>query len=159
AGLVPLRRCSGVDCVPAGGGRGPPGFLLGGRGGDHGAHRHSRLQRGRRWWGRWNDRRCRRRRRPGRREPRDSAELTVTDRPAPGSPVGFPNPREPPVKLAPPTLCLVLSALADPAGPEVRAHCNLGALSSAERARDKELIPVLAGALRERKDLTDGYAY
>ena len=63
------------------------------------------------------------------------------------------------MKLALTTLCLVLSALSDSAGPEVRAHCNLGALSAADRARDRELIPLLAGALRERKDLTDGYAY
>jgi len=63
------------------------------------------------------------------------------------------------MKLALTTLCLVLSALSSSAGPEVRAHCNLGALTSAERARDKELVPVLASALRERKDLPDGYAY
>jgi hypothetical protein len=64
------------------------------------------------------------------------------------------------VKLALTTLCLVLSALStDPAGPEVRAHCNLGALTSAERARDKQIVPVLASALQERSELPDGYAY
>ena len=49
--------------------------------------------------------------------------------------------------------------LSEPAAPEVRAHCNLGALTSADRARDRELIPLLASALQERKELSDGYAY
>lgn len=64
------------------------------------------------------------------------------------------------MKLALTTLCLVLSAfLSEPAGPEVRAHCNLDALTSAEKARDKQLVPLLASALQERSELPDGYAY
>jgi hypothetical protein len=64
------------------------------------------------------------------------------------------------VKLALTTFCLVLSALlSESPGPESRAHCNLAALSSAERARDRQLVPTLASALRERAELADGYAY
>jgi len=65
------------------------------------------------------------------------------------------------VKLLLTTLCLVLSALmSEPSGgAEARAHCNIAALSAADRARDRELIPILASALQERKDLADGYAY
>lgn len=63
------------------------------------------------------------------------------------------------MKLVLTSLYLILSALASESAVTDRAHCNLGALSAAERARDKQLVPVLAGALRERTDLTDGYAY
>ena len=63
------------------------------------------------------------------------------------------------MKLVLTSLCLILSALASESAVTNRARCNLGALSAAERARDKQLVPVLAGALRERTDLADGYAY
>lgn len=63
------------------------------------------------------------------------------------------------MKLVATLVCLALSALAA-TPPEVeRVHCNLAALSRAERERDAQLIPVLRGALRERKELADGYAY
>jgi hypothetical protein len=58
------------------------------------------------------------------------------------------------------TFCLALSvAAAAPPATEQRVHCNLSALSSADRDRDRQLIPVLRDALQERKELTDGYAY
>ena len=64
------------------------------------------------------------------------------------------------MKLLVTTLCLVLSALvSEPSGAENRPRCNLAALTPADRARDRELIPILAAALQERKDLPDGYAY
>ena len=64
------------------------------------------------------------------------------------------------MKLILTSLCLALSALmSDPSDTVERAHCNLAALTAADRARDHELIPILAGALKERKDLPDGYAY
>jgi hypothetical protein len=62
------------------------------------------------------------------------------------------------MKLAITIVCAMLSVLVS-AAPEERAHCNLAALTSAERARDRELIPLLASALLERKELPDGYAY
>ena len=55
-------------------------------------------------------------------------------------------------------LCL-LSALAGSAVAESRVHCTLAALSSADRERDRQLIPVLRDNLQERKELADGYAY
>jgi len=64
------------------------------------------------------------------------------------------------VKLLVTTLCVLLSALmSGPSEAETRPHCNLAALTAADKARDRELIPVLAAALQERKDLPDGYAY
>jgi len=62
------------------------------------------------------------------------------------------------MKLAVTILCSMLCALAS-AAPEERPHCNLAALTSADRARDRELVPLLASALLERKELPDGYAY
>jgi hypothetical protein len=56
------------------------------------------------------------------------------------------------------TLLVLLCSLVA-AAPDERAHCNLAALTSADRARDRELVPVLAAALLERKELPDGYAY
>jgi len=55
--------------------------------------------------------------------------------------------------------CLALSALAGAPGAESRVHCNLAALSKAERERDHQLIPLLRDGLQERKELADGYAY
>jgi hypothetical protein len=46
-----------------------------------------------------------------------------------------------------------------PASAEEHIHCNLRALSKAERARDNELVLGLRDALRERNELADGYAY
>jgi hypothetical protein len=64
------------------------------------------------------------------------------------------------VKLILTSLCVVLSALlSDPSAPGERAHCNLAALTAADKARGHQLVPVLAEALKERKDLPDGYAY
>jgi len=63
------------------------------------------------------------------------------------------------MKLVLCTLCMLASALSAPSAPEARAHCNLAALTAADRARDQQLIPLLAGALREREELQDGYAY
>jgi hypothetical protein len=63
------------------------------------------------------------------------------------------------MKLVLCTLCMLASALAAPPAPEARAHCNLAALTAADRARDHQLIPLLVSALRERKELPDGYAY
>ena len=57
------------------------------------------------------------------------------------------------------TLCVLVSTLSGPPGPEARAHCNLAALTAADRARDQQLLPLLSSALRERKELPDGYAY
>lgn len=68
-------------------------------------------------------------------------------------------PPEPTMKLAVSLVCLALSALAAAPPEGERVHCNLAALSKAERERDAQLIPVLRGALRERKELADGYAY
>ena len=62
------------------------------------------------------------------------------------------------MKMLVTTLCVLLCSLVV-AAPEERAHCNLGALTAAERARDRELVPALASALLERKKLPDGYAY
>jgi hypothetical protein len=62
------------------------------------------------------------------------------------------------MKLALTIVCALLSVLAS-ATPEERPHCNLAALTSADRARDRELVAVLASALLERKELPDGYAY
>ena len=56
-------------------------------------------------------------------------------------------------------LCLALCALAGSAVAEPRVHCNLAALSSADRELDRKLIPVLRDGLQERKELSDGYAY
>jgi hypothetical protein len=56
------------------------------------------------------------------------------------------------------SLCVLLCGLAS-AAPKERAHCNLAALTSADRARDRELVPVLASALLERKELPDGYGF
>ena len=63
------------------------------------------------------------------------------------------------MKLVASLVCLALSAFAAPPPDAERVHCNLAALSKAERERDHQLIPVLRGALRERKELADGYAY
>jgi hypothetical protein len=63
------------------------------------------------------------------------------------------------MKLVLTTLCFVLSVLAAESPATDRAHCNLAALSAAEKARDKQLVPVLADALKERRDLPDGYGY
>ncbi len=64
------------------------------------------------------------------------------------------------MKLALTTLCLVLCAfISGPVAPQERPHCNLAALTPADRARDHELVPMLADALLERKELPDGYAY
>ena len=63
------------------------------------------------------------------------------------------------MKLVLCTLCVLVPALSGPPGPETRAHCNLAALTAADRARDQQLIPLLASALRERKELPDGYDY
>jgi hypothetical protein len=58
------------------------------------------------------------------------------------------------------TLCLALAIrAAAPSAAEEHVRCNLSVLSKAERARDAQLIPVLRDALRERKELADGYAY
>jgi len=62
------------------------------------------------------------------------------------------------MKLAITILCAVLGALAS-AAPAERPHCNLAALTPADRARDRELVPLLASALLERKELPEGYAY
>ena len=62
------------------------------------------------------------------------------------------------MKLALTIVCALLSALTS-ATAEERPHCNLAALTSADRARDRELVPLLASALLERKELPDGYAY
>ena len=62
------------------------------------------------------------------------------------------------MKLAVTVLCALLTALASPP-PSERAHCNLGALTQADRARDRELLPVLVSALLERRELPEGYAY
>jgi hypothetical protein len=53
----------------------------------------------------------------------------------------------------------LLSFSATPASAEEHIHCNLKALSKAERARDAELVAGLRDALRERKELPEGYAY
>jgi hypothetical protein len=64
------------------------------------------------------------------------------------------------VKLIVTTLCAVLCAFAaGPVAPPDRPHCNLAALTPADRARDREIVPTLAAALLERKELPDGYAY
>lgn len=63
------------------------------------------------------------------------------------------------MKLVLCTLCMLASTLSGPPAPEARAHCNLAALTAADRARDHQLLPLLATALRERKELPDGYAY
>jgi hypothetical protein len=62
------------------------------------------------------------------------------------------------MKLVFAIVCAVLCTLAS-AAPEERPHCNLAALTSADRARDRELVPLLASSLLERKELPDGYAY
>jgi hypothetical protein len=57
-------------------------------------------------------------------------------------------------------LCLALPNLtAEPAASSEHVHCNLAALSKAERARDAELILLLRDALSERQELSNGYAY
>ena len=63
------------------------------------------------------------------------------------------------MKLVASLVCLALSALAAAPPDGERVHCNLAVLSKAERERDAQLIPVLRSALRERKELADGYAY
>src|SRR5215470_7516681 len=63
------------------------------------------------------------------------------------------------MKLVASLVCLALSALAAAPPDLERVHCNLAALSKAERERDAQLIPVLRKALRERKELADGYTY
>lgn len=56
--------------------------------------------------------------------------------------------------------CLAISVLAAaPSAADEHVRCNLSALSKAERSRDAQLVPVLRDALRERKELADGYAY
>lgn len=65
--------------------------------------------------------------------------------------------RELNLKLTATLVCIALCALG--AESSARPHCNLAALSKAELARDRQLVPVLREALRERKDLSDGYAY
>jgi hypothetical protein len=62
------------------------------------------------------------------------------------------------MKIVAALLCFAVSAFADAPSAE-HVHCNLSALSKTERARDAELIPVLREALRERKELAEGYAY
>jgi hypothetical protein len=62
------------------------------------------------------------------------------------------------MKLVFTLVCAMLCTLAS-AAPDERPHCNLAALTSADRARDRELVPLLASALLERKELPDGYAY
>lgn len=57
------------------------------------------------------------------------------------------------------TFCLALSVAAAAPSSSERVHCNLSALSSADRERDRQLIPVLRDALLERTELADGYAY
>lgn len=57
-------------------------------------------------------------------------------------------------------LCLALIGLPSRSvAAEEHIHCNLRALSKAERSRDTELVLRLRDALRERKELADGYAY
>ncbi len=63
------------------------------------------------------------------------------------------------MKIVAALLCFAVSALADAPPSAEHVHCNLSALSKTERARDAELIPVLREALRERKELAEGYAY
>jgi hypothetical protein len=64
------------------------------------------------------------------------------------------------MKLVATLLCLALSSLADTGpGGEVRAHCNLAALTRADRERDHQIIPILRDAIQERQELSDGYAY
>ena len=62
------------------------------------------------------------------------------------------------MKLVATVLSVLVCSLAE-ASPQERAHCNLSVLTSADRAKDREIVPVLASALRERKELPDGYAY
>jgi hypothetical protein len=54
------------------------------------------------------------------------------------------------------------SARANPPPTEANApaghYCNLGAFTPAEHARHKELVPLLAASIRERRELPDGYA-
>jgi hypothetical protein len=54
---------------------------------------------------------------------------------------------------------LLASVVAQPSDEAERIHCNLSALSKAERARDAELVVSLRETLHERKELPDGYAY
>jgi hypothetical protein len=64
------------------------------------------------------------------------------------------------VKTVLSVLCLALIGLPSRSvAAEEHIHCNLRALSKAERSRDTELVLRLRDALRERKELADGYAY
>ncbi len=51
----------------------------------------------------------------------------------------------------------VLAAV--PASAEEHIHCNLAALSKADRLRGVQLVSILREVIRERKELPDGYAY
>ena len=50
-------------------------------------------------------------------------------------------------------------AIAERAAAAQRFTCNLGALTRAERQRDRELAPLMRAALLERKELPDGYGF
>lgn len=64
------------------------------------------------------------------------------------------------MKLITTVLCLILAGPAtQTAAADEHIHCNLKALSKTDRSRDAELVLVLRDALRERKELPDGYAY
>ena len=56
-------------------------------------------------------------------------------------------------------LCFLFSLAGSPPASTERVHCNLHALTPADRARDQELVQVLSAAVRERRELPDGYAY
>jgi hypothetical protein len=53
----------------------------------------------------------------------------------------------------------LFSILAEHANAEERIHCNLKALSKADRLRDTQLVSLLRETLRERTELPNGYAY
>lgn len=65
------------------------------------------------------------------------------------------------MKLFTALLCFLLSAFTPSASAttEERVHCNLAALSKAERSRDAQLVALLRDSFLERSDLSDGYAY
>jgi len=55
---------------------------------------------------------------------------------------------------------LLLSLVSSgPAGAATRFACNLGALTKDERAIHHDLSTALLGSVKERKDLTNGYAF
>jgi hypothetical protein len=57
-------------------------------------------------------------------------------------------------------VCLALAAFgAEPSGTDEHVRCNLAALSKADHVRDAQLILLLRDAVRERQELSDGYAY